>query len=104
MCGSPGMTIRMVKLKIRKHFAIFRIITDNVATFKYDGILGTEFFWEEGGASEFDKEHLKVGESYFKFLLRDTCEKLSGYWLERAKKKFQELIPGKMQKWKQFPK
>ena len=90
MCGGKGLTLGMIKLKIGNHFAIFHVMNDHYATFKSDGILGAEFFWEEGIELMFGLGQLKVGDIYFKFLPRDTCKKVSKYWLDGAKNEISE--------------
>lgn len=84
MCGGSGVTIGIIKLKIGDHFAIFHVMSDNYATFKSDGILGSEFFWEDGVDLLYSEGKLRVGKYSFKFLPRDKCKKISRYWLERA--------------------
>ena len=90
MCGGTGMTMGMIKLKIGQHFAIFHVMRDCIATFRSDGILGSEFFWEDGIELMYGQNQLKVGDLYFKFLPRDTCKKVSKHWLDRAKNEISE--------------
>ena len=68
MCGGKGLMLGMIKLKIGNHFAIFRVMNDVYATFRSDGIIGSEFFWEDGIELMYGQGQLKVGDIYFKFL------------------------------------
>lgn len=85
MCGGKGDTVGMVKLKIGNHFAIFHVMNDRIATFKSDGILGSEFFWEDGIDLLYSQNRLKVGDYSFEFLPRDKIKKVSKYWIDRAR-------------------
>lgn len=86
MCGGRGGTVGMIKLKIGTHFAIFHVMNDQIATFRSDGILGSEFFWEDGVDLLYSQNKLKVGDHSFEFLPRDKVNKVSKYWIDRANK------------------
>ena len=90
MCGGIGQTIGMIKVRIGDHFGVFHVMRDEIATFKSDGIIGSEFLWEKGVDLLYSQEKLRVGDLSFQFLPRDRCKKVKDYWLDRAKNEVSE--------------
>ena len=90
MCGGMGKTIGMIKVRIGNHFGVFHVMSDDIATFKSDGIIGSEFLWEDGVDILYSEKRLRVGDFSFQFLPRDRCKKVKEYWLDRAKTEISE--------------
>ena len=49
-------------MRISNHFAIFHIMSDDIATLKSDEIIGSEFLWEKGVDLLYSQEQLRVGD------------------------------------------
>ena len=62
MSGGMGETVGMIKVRIANDFVIFHVMSDDIATFKSDGIIGSEFLWEKGVDLLYNQERLREGD------------------------------------------
>lgn len=92
MCGGRGMTLGIVKCKIGDTVAIFHVMSDDIATFRSDAILGSEFFLEKGVQLLYDEKVLKVGKLKFNFLPMTGKLKSSSEWTTLVKKSPQKHL------------
>lgn len=80
MCGGRSSTVGVIKAIIGDRHAIFHVMEDGAATFRCDGILGSEFFWEPGVDLLYSENILKVGKFRFPLQPRDKCKKVREHW------------------------
>lgn len=84
--GGRGQTVGMVKLKIGGLTAIFHVLKDEFATFKGDGILSSDFFYEEKADVLYSEGKVRIGNIMINILPSKMRRNGTKHWEAQAQK------------------